>query len=375
MGIVADEVWDEWETGDTRGREFESIDLVVRTDLAPEEGYRRVRAAFDAAFPDEQWPAELRISPTVYGVGLCLVNCEELTDLLFPATARFAAAGVSNPRVELFPEETMKLWSPPERPRFLECGLAVRASQLPSDHPPARNWQIDENLLAEIYQGAARWCLELPCQQRMAYIVAGMLSFPVPEQQLAHWFGVAAHAIEPLDSARLVVEGEDHTFRMADLDPASARLSLADGAVAASGFGWLDSLNALRDAIGQFAATWARTGFVKRSCAWQQLGTWTFGAANWVPVPHKIPGHGPYQRAIQEDHIVDACGVLVLDKKTAERLPRTATWAVEPLGPGTVLVQHRDLAAWFRRSHPDPDTLDSARADLHDLLPPQDGQR
>jgi hypothetical protein len=62
VGVVADGVWDEW---DTRGREFESIDLLTRTDLAPEEAYRRVRA-FEAAWTDPQdWPAEIVISPTV----------------------------------------------------------------------------------------------------------------------------------------------------------------------------------------------------------------------------------------------------------------------------------------------------------------------
>jgi hypothetical protein len=368
VGVVADEVWDEWET---RGREFESIDLVVRSNLAPEETYRRVRAAFDAAFPDEQWPAELRISPTVHGAGLCLLNCEELTDLLFPAMARFGEMGVSDPRIELFPDPTMKLLSPPELPRFLECGLALHASQRPSERAPARHWDIGPDLLTEIYARTANWCLDLPQQRRTAYICSGMLAYPVPEPQLAHWFSLAVQAVEPLASAWLVVESEDGTFRLADLEPASAHLSLVDGAVCAPGFGWLDSLNALRGALNSFAADWARSGFIKRGCAWQQLGSWTFGAGNWVPIPHKIPGHGPYQRATQEDHILDACGVLILDKKTAERLPRTPTWTIEPLGTHNVLVQHHDLEAWFRKMHPDQHTLDTARADLHDLLPPQ----
>jgi len=361
MGVVADEVWDEW---DSRGREFESINVLVRTNLAPEEAYHRVKAAFDATWPDpQQWPAEIIISPTVYGAGLKLLNCEELTEVLLPMIGQFANAGVSDPRIELYPKRTMALLDAPRPTPFIEWRLAVRATQ----QSLSRHWQIDERLLEEIYTTAAKWCLELPHDQRTSYIDAGMLCFPVPEQHAAHWLAVAAQALEPLSSVRLVVEGDDGTFRMAVLCPAAAQLSFADGTLTTAQFDWAHSLSALRGLVDEHADKWARSGFVKRGGHWGQVGPTTFARGNWVATPNRITSSKLDQRAIEEDHILDACGILVLDHETARHVPRT--WTIDVLGHESVLVQHHDLDAWFAAEHPDEQTLDTARAELRELLP------
>jgi hypothetical protein len=366
MGVVADEVWDEWES---YGREHDSIDVVVRSSLPPEEAYQRVRAAFDAAWPDPQdWPAEIIISPTVHGAALNIVNCEELTDVLLPMIGQFAGAGVRDPRIELFPEEPMRLLHAGTT-AFLECRLAVRAEYLPAPQPWKRHWQIDEALLQDIYKRAAQWCLDLPHRPRTTYIFAGMESYPVPEGDASHWLAEAARALDPLETVELIVEAADGAFRMTSLCPASAHLSLADGALTAAGFDWTQSLAALRGAVEQFAGAWARTGFIKRGSHWLHVGPPTFSGGHWVPIPHTAPTYFPYQREVEEDGILDACGVLILDRDAADRVPQT--WRVEPLGSRHVLAQHPDLAAWFTAEHPDQQTLDTTRAELRALLPPQ----
>jgi hypothetical protein len=81
MAFVSDEVWERWES---QGREFESLNLVLRTGLpavaAAELVWSACRAQWDE---DEDWPAEITVSPTIHGVGISLLNCEEITAVIF----------------------------------------------------------------------------------------------------------------------------------------------------------------------------------------------------------------------------------------------------------------------------------------------------
>ncbi|MDQ5821474.1 MAG: hypothetical protein M3540_08545, partial [Actinomycetota bacterium] len=93
------------------------------------------------------------------------------------------------------------------------------------------------------------------------------------------------------------------------------------------------------------AAPWAVYGFAKRGSRRidAELGSLYM---DWVPVPHRS-ANSPRGGAYEDRLAPDAFGVQLLGEGYRGWVPDGPDWVQARVGAKAVLVEHRDLEAWF----------------------------
>lgn len=380
MASVSAAVFDELESEE---REDSSLRLLARTSLPLPAAVDRVAEAVVAAwsvYDGVQLPRHQSfVAPTPAGPVLWVPDTWDLLDRLPGLVDALDQAGVRDARLELVDDEDPRVVDLTRPVDFLECRLAVRASQVgPEPDYAVAYWRLAEDVRAAQIALAADWCLALPAAGLTAYVNTGMVSARVPTDRVAELLRTAVETVFGHGPAgglhvRLVVESGS-AFRMAVLSFESAHISFVDGSTSRSDFDWARSLAALRTVITD-AAPYTVRGMVKRGTDWAYVGDRTL-RDDWVPIPRQsawAPGlpdepWGPeIQRAAEARYLLDAFGVVVVPG--SDPVPAAPGWTATPIGPVT-LVQHHDLDAWFAAERPDTAVLTGARDDLRDLLPP-----
>lgn len=386
MAEVAEELSRALRDDEIQGSE---IYIVVRTGLPLATAVERVDAAFTAELlkADEgAWDSGgSMVAPTLEGPAL-VVQTYELARRLPGMVAELDRAGVTDGRIEMYDPTWPAVTEAPRPTHFLECRLAVRGQRVPPGPGNAMGyWVVDPVIRRTIVGQAARWCLDLPAERVNCFLNAVLVPSSVPVSQVREMLELTARTVfgeHDLGGGQvhLIVEAGGR-FRMAVLSLFSAHVSFVDGSIRRSDFDWGRSLSAVAAPL-RSSSEWAARGFVKRGRNWDATGEDTLRTTDWVPVSRTLAiraaqpgGRWPRardQRDLEERYMLDAFGAFVVPVTARDFVP--AGWAVTRTG-SNFLVEHANPESWFGQEKPDPQTLESSRRELGDLLPPAPSTR
>jgi len=171
----------------------------------------------------------------------------------------------------------------------------------------------------------------------------------------------------------------DDSFRIMDVWLASGDVSFVEGGARLAGGGWEQSYDALLEVL-RAAAAWASYGFIKRGRSPVSVGR-SLGY-DWFPALHygrSGLSHFPYEDVLAPD----VFGAQLLGPGYGGRVPAAADWSCDDVGPESVVMVHRDPAAWFGSAlppitpedsqypdpgYPTPDALLRGRETFRDIL-------
>jgi hypothetical protein len=189
-----------------------------------------------------------------------------------------------------------------------------------------------------------------------------VFSYPVSAEQAREWIPLA-----PDELIYLTWVGRD-VFRLAYLDLGGGHVFFALGDTSHLGDRWSQLIQQMRDLLGR-CTDWATYGLVKRASSTYTIMTDQSLREDWVEMPHRREYAHPQQLRRLEDRLVqDAFGLQMLSAGHRDRLPITPDWRITELGNDCVLVEHRNLDAWYAQAKPSLKVLQSARRDFHALL-------
>lgn len=170
-------------------------------------------------------------------------------------------------------------------------------------------------------------------------------------------------------SAKVVVMAGQR-FRVAAIQPGAGWASAAEGTTVEAAFEWSAVLPAMTDLMIT-APSWARSAFITRGNSWGGTATGFGVHASERERPRGVPSMPPQRRGVDSAYLLDAFGCFMRRDAPAPMADLDPTqWHVRQDGE-TVLVEHRNAAAWYGERHINGELREAARQDLARYLPPR----
>lgn len=260
---------------------------------------------------------------------------------------------------------------------LLECHVRVRGERRlytnPGDlryaertgtEPPAPRVRLypDADALLAGFEAAFAWMDALP--DGVTFGAAAGTRAPDVDEVRAYMAARLARAFGGHETAPRTWWESDDAFRLMVVHEDHGDVSVAVGGPRLAAGDWESPYRALLDVLRR-AAGWGSYGFVKRGTRPGAVG-WSL-SGDWVEPAHFAGlnfGHHVYEDVLAPD----AFGAQLLGPGYAGRVPSGPDWEREDLGGGSVLLVHRDPAAWFAEPFPAPELSRRAREDFGDAL-------
>jgi hypothetical protein len=351
MVRIADPIWAAWREQVEQGHEPVLLLLLSPTGdsraavSALRESVLEVHDAYEAEAqgsgkPEPPFPGEWNWVPVPDGVLVQVVDCDALETVL-PAVA----AGLERRDVEGAFElrDPPKVALPPRRAHMLECRLRVRGERVRRE-PGAYLWQADPEAHEAILAVAERWCRQHGDRTAQSLSVSDLSPVRLDPRE------------DVLDRMREAVSDRMHVavsavaadeFRSVAARAWAGGVSLVEGGAWVEAGRWRESLDDLTAILRDHADLLAY-GFVRRGWAAAEALLDRTLAHDWPSRAGAEPrGIGFTSEAFEDLYAPDAFGVQLLGPGYAGRLPERAAWRAEPVGGGSVLLEHVDLREWF----------------------------
>ena len=362
------------------------LELLLRPEGDRRVATQAVRDALDEMFTayrsSDAWDAEAlgeasagdwRCAELSNGVRLDVEECDEFDIVLPMITAALERRGVSG-RLGLY--RAPRGFSAPRVGHAIVGRARIRGERVVGQRPQDRRWAADPDAVRRFLGAAEQWCRELGDGAEQSISIGGLAPIAVaPDEE------VLRRVVESFGSKITDIAARtDDEFRLIRcVSPGTA--SFAVGGARLEHGDWQTPLAGLIDLL-RASADLLAYAFLRRA--------WDIGGAmiddvrfDWPPRPDAP--HGPVYviEAFENAYAPDAYGAQLLGPDYARRVPSAPSFRTQPIGLGSVWLEHTDLEAWFAaplvplgESHvwreialsETPPLLHTARAELASML-------
>ena len=227
-------------------------------------------------------------------------------------------------------------------------------------------WALTSSRREEIADFVAAWC-SADTAARM-YMYAGLISYPVTRDGVAELLHAAVQRPAALTPVEVTADTATHS-RWVQFEPDSGVITFAI-------IGWPLTETLRAHALAELkhvlvaSAAWSTYGRIRRTNPSPEAYNDLAYPLRWPDLPaNPIPGGLCLRLITERGGIPDAFGVQLLGSALAAACPiDDARWVITRLDTGHVLLEHRNLDAWFTAYDPDPTALAQARTDLAHLI-------
>lgn len=231
---------------------------------------------------------------------------------------------------------------------------------------PPYGWIVDDQVIDDVAATAVRWCCAGDAARAMHY---GGADFAVVTDG---GDAVQLLSLQLRDGSSRVCSVAcvlpSGMVRQVDFAMSIGYVALISGSGGPMDAVWREHVDAVRVGVVE-VAPFARYAMVRRGKTWRRLASADVLARDWVAMPHlSRPRRLSRALPLEDRRVPDAFGIQLLGPGHAAGTPSSDDWTRTPVARDRVLLERRDLAAWFSRPRPDEATLRAARDDLRPLL-------
>jgi hypothetical protein len=308
------------------------------------------------------------------GVLVQVVECEALESVLPAIAVALDRRGIEG-AFNLADEPSVA--ARPRAAHMIECRVRVRGERV-NRGPRDYLWRADPQAHEQIVAAAERWCRRRGprATESLSVGTVGPVAVEPGEDVLDRMHEAVVDRIH-VELCAVTADG----FRSVAARPWSGGVSLLEGGAWIEAGRWHRALAELTGVLREHADQLAY-GFLRRGWAVDEALLSDSLAYDWPQRPDREPsGIGFTPQAFEDVFAPDAFAVQLLGPGYAGRVPDAPAWRQQRAATAAVLLEHRDLPAWFdaplvpfrdrtwERTHPQPPAvLAGARAALAPIL-------